>query len=252
MQELLEQLQAAANPDNARVLARYFQVKPGGYGEGDVFLGIKLGELREIARPYCRREFVAGEWLEMLRSPIHEHRLICLVVMSERAARAVGAQRSGSGAGAELGHIYRTYLANTRCINNWDLVDVSGGPVVGGYLLGRDRSPLYRLARSPVVWERRIAMVSTQRFIREGQTRDVYQLAQLLLSDPHDLMHKAVGWMLREAGKRVDAAELRRFLSEHATRMPRTMLRYAVEHFEPAERQSYLAMRKADELRGRR
>jgi 3-methyladenine DNA glycosylase AlkD len=147
------------------------------------------------------------------------------------------------GSAAELARLFDTYLANTASINNWDLVDVSSPSLVGGYLMDRDRDVLYRLAGSTVLWERRIAMVSTQTFIRAGQTGDVYRLAELLLADPHDLMHKAVGWMLREAGKRVDATELRRFLDLHAPRMPRTALRYAVEHFDGEERRHYLGLR---------
>jgi len=237
---LVPVLQSAADPDDARVLARYFQVRPGGYGEGDVFLGIKLGRLRVLAKPFYGTEFVAEEWLELLRSPVHEHRLVCLVVMSERARRL---RRESVGSSAELARLFDTYLANTASINNWDLVDVSSPSLVGGYLMDRDRDVLYRLAGSTVLWERRIAMVSTQTFIRAGQTGDVYRLAELLLDDPHDLMHKAVGWMLREAGKRVDATELRRFLDLHAARMPRTALRYAIEHFDSEERRHYLGLR---------
>jgi 3-methyladenine DNA glycosylase AlkD len=216
------------------VLARYFQVKPGGYGEGDTFLGLKLSALRQLARPYLSRRFVPQEWLELLCSSTHEHRMAALVVMSERATR---------GAEAERREIYRTYLANTAWINNWDLVDVSCGAIVGGWLLHRDRTPLYDLARSPLLWERRIAVVSTQFFLRAGQSQDTYRLGVLLFDDPHDLMHKAVGWMLREAGKRVDAQELRRFLDDYAARLPRTALRYAIEHFGPEERKHYLSLR---------
>jgi 3-methyladenine DNA glycosylase AlkD len=173
----------------------------------------------------------------MLHSPIHEHRLITLVVMSERAKKI--ARR---GDGNELGLIYDTYLDNTNHVNNWDLVDVSCGPIVGGYLLDRDRSPLYELARSDLLWDRRIAIVGSQRFLPEGDTSDLYRLAEILLPDRHDLIHKAVGWSLREAGKKVDADELRRFLDQHAATMPRTALRYAIEHFDAAERQHYLAL----------
>ena len=235
MDDLVTVLQAAADADDAAVLARYFQVRAGGYGEGDVFLGIKLGQLRTILKPYYTDEFVADRWLPLLRSPVHEHRLAALVVMSQRAQRA-------APDGAELSHLFETYLANTDRINNWDLVDVSAAPVVGSYLLDRDRAVLYRLARSSLLWDRRIAMVSTQRFVRAGHSADVYGLAEVLLGDGHDLMHKAVGWMLREAGKRVDAAELRQFLDLHAPRMPRTALRYAIEHFSPEERRHYLAL----------
>jgi 3-methyladenine DNA glycosylase AlkD len=239
--ELVALLQAAADPDDAQVLARYFQVRPGGYGEGDVFLGVKLGQVRLLAKPYYGTEFVAGEWVELLRSPVHEHRMACLVVMAERARRL-----HSRAATTEATLLFDTYLAHTTFINNWDLVDLSSPSVVGRYLLDRDRDVLYRLARSTVLWERRIAMVSTQTFIRAGQTEDVYRLAELLLDDRHDLMHKAVGWMLREAGKRVDAGEPRQFLDRHAARMPRTALRYAIEHLDPEERRHYLSLRRSE------
>ena len=141
--------------------------------------------------------------------------------------------------------IYDTYLGNTRYVNNWDLVDVSCGPIVGGYLLDRDRSPLHELVRSDLLWERRIAMVSSQTFLTRGETSDLYRLAEILLPDRHDLIHKAVGWSLREAGKKVDRDELRRFLDQHASTMPRTALRYAIEHFDSSERQHYLSLPRA-------
>jgi 3-methyladenine DNA glycosylase AlkD len=231
-------MEAAATPENARALAKYFKVAPGSYGEGDSFLGVKLSDLRRLAKPYVASAFEPDQWLPMLHSPIHEHRLIALVVMSERAKKcAKKAANSG-----ELQLIYDTYLSNTTYVNNWDLIDVSCGPIVGGYLLDRDRSPLYTLARSDLLWDRRIAMVSTQHFLRRRETSDLYRVAEILLPDRHDLIHKAVGWSLREAGKRVDPDVLRRFLDQHASVMPRTALRYAIEHFEPAERQHYLGI----------
>jgi 3-methyladenine DNA glycosylase AlkD len=236
--DLVRAMEAVATPENARALARYFKVAPGSYGEGDIFLGLKLGDLRRLAKPYIALTFEPDQWLPMLRSPIHEHRLIALVVMSERASKSAKKPDGDS----ELQVIYDTYLGNTRYVNNWDLVDVSCGPIVGGYLQDRDRSPLYELAHSDWLWDRRIAMVSSQHFLRHGETSDLYRLAEILLPDRHDLIHKAVGWSLREAGKRVDRDELRRFLDQHASIMPRTALRYAIEHFEPAERQHYLAI----------
>jgi 3-methyladenine DNA glycosylase AlkD len=237
--DLVRAMNAAASPEAARSLARYFKVAPGSYGEGNIFLGLKLSQLRQLAKPYVTSAFEPGQWLPMLHSPIHEHRLIALVVMSERAKKS--ARKHGGQ--SELQVIYATYLGNTSYVNNWDLVDVSCGPIVGGYLLDRDRSPLYRLARSDLLWERRIAMVSSQHFLSRGETADLYRLAEILLSDHHDLIHKAVGWSLREAGRRVDRDELRRFLDQHAATMPRTSLRYAIEHFDPAERQRYLTRR---------
>jgi 3-methyladenine DNA glycosylase AlkD len=250
MDDLVQAMEAAASPENARVLARYFKVDPGSYGEGDIFLGLKLSELRQMAKPYVSSAFEPDQWLPLLRSPIHEHRQITLVVMSERAKRLLK-----RGPEDELRLIYETYLGNTRYVNNWDLVDVSCGPIVGGYLLDRDRSPLYELVRSDLLWERRIAMVSSQTFLSRGETSDLYRLAEMLLSDRQDLIHKAVGWSLREAGKKVDRDELRRFLDQHASIMPRTALRYAIEHFDAAERQHYLALPRASApsaMRGRK
>ena len=238
MDDVVAAMNAAASPENAQALARYFKVAPGSYGEGDIFLGLKLGELRQLAKPYLASAFEADQWLPMLRSPVHEHRLIALLVMSERATKCA---KKPEGA-AELQLIYDTYLGNTRWVNNWDLVDVSCRPIVGGYLLDRERTPLYELVESEWLWDRRIAMVSSQHFLRRGETFDLFRLAVILLPDRHDLIHKAVGWSLREAGKRVDRDELRRFLDQYAPRMPRTALRYAIEHFEPAERQHYLAL----------
>jgi hypothetical protein len=232
--EVADALQAEANPDDAAVLARYFRTGPGEYGEGDVFIGIKLSRLRAILKPHLSVPFAPADWLPLLRSPVHEHRLACLVVMAGRARR---------GRSDEHELIYDTYLGNTGHVNNWDLVDVSCAPIVGGYLLDRDRAPLYQLVRSRLIWERRIAIVSTHWFIRAGQAADTYGLATRLLDDDHDLIHKAVGWMLREAGKRVGRDELIAFLDEHAATMPRTMLRYAIEHLDPDLRHHYLGLR---------
>jgi hypothetical protein len=238
MDDLAQAIQAAANADDARRLAKYFQVRPGGYGEGDVFLGVKLSALRVLAAPYVRDRFDPEGWLVLLRSPVHEHRLITLVVMNERARRNLGPR----GDAAELELVYRCYLDHTAYVNNWDLVDVSCKVIVGGYLQSRDRAPLYVLARSESLWERRIAMVGAQYFLKSGDTRDVFALAELLLGDRHDLMHKAVGWSLREAGRR-DGDALRRFLDQHAAAMPRTALRYAIEHLDSDQRREYLGRR---------
>lgn len=232
--DVLAELERLADSQAADALSRFFQVRPGGYGEGDTFIGIKLSALRGVAKPYLREPYEAARWLPLLRSPVHEHRLLALVVMSERAARS----RTGSGGGDA--QIYSDYLDHTGFVNNWDLVDLSAGPIVGGHLLDRDRAPLYKLAASTVLWERRIAIVASQHFLKAGDSTDLYRLAELLLADRHDLMHKAVGWSLREAGKRVDRDELRAFLDRHAATMPRTALRYAIEHFDPAERRGYL------------
>ena len=239
MHELAAAIDAAADPVAAAALARYFQVRPGGYGEGDRFAGVKLSRIRVLARAYRHRTFATVDWLDTLHSPVHEHRLGCLVVMAERARRLV---RDPAGDG-EHGEIHRCYLANTAYVNNWDLVDVSCGPVVGGYLTHRQRDVLDSLAGSPSLWERRIAIVSTGWFIGTGDASDTWRIATRLLDDPHDLIHKATGWMLREAGRKVSRDQLRGFLDANADRMPRTMLRYALEHFAPDERRHYLGLR---------
>lgn len=225
---------AASDPAAAAIMARYFKTGPGEYGEGDRFIGVKVPVLRAITKPYAKVPFDAGDWLPLLRSDVHEHRLAALLAMAYRFPRADPDEQTA---------IYDCYLDNTGYVNNWDLVDLSCPTVVGGYLSERSRRPLDRLARSDSLWERRIAMISTHYFIRHGQTDDVYRIALILLNDPHDLIHKAVGWSLREAGKRVSESELRGFLDQHAATMPRTALRYAIEHLDPQLRRHYLARR---------
>lgn len=227
-------LEAAADPDAAIALARYFKTGPGAYGEGDRFIGIKVPVLRAIVKPYAHRKFDAADWLPLLQHQVHEYRLTALLAMAYRFTRADKDEQTT---------IYRCYLDNTRHVDNWDLVDLSCPTIVGGYLLDRDRSPLETLSRSDSLWERRISMVSTHTFIRTGQAAETYRIALILIDDRHDLIHKAVGWMLREAGKRVSEPELLSFLDHHATRLPRTALRYAIERLDPQMRQHYLALR---------
>jgi len=173
---------------------------------------------------------------------VHEHRLTVLVLLADRAARAV---RPRSADPAELAAIHQLYLRNTAYVNNWDLVDGSAPDIVGGYLLDQPRGELRTLVASSNLWERRIALVATYRLIVAGQTADTYALAALVLDDPHDLIHKASGWMLREAGKRVDTGELLAFLDQYAARMPRTMLRYAIERLPDDVRRKYLAIKRS-------
>ena len=216
--------------DSARIpgLHRFFKTGPGGYAEGDVFLGITVPELRAVCRE-CG-ETTLEEITSLLRAGAHEERFLALLLLVAAFKR---------GTEAEQRAIYRLYRTNTASINNWDLVDASAAPIVGGWLQKRSRAPLDRLARSKSLWERRIAIVATHHFIRQGELSDTFRIADLLLDDDHDLIHKAVGWMLREAGKRNPEAE-RKFLKTRHTRMPRTMLRYAIEKFPEAERRRYL------------
>jgi 3-methyladenine DNA glycosylase AlkD len=234
--ELLRVLDGEADPVAAEQLARYFQVRPGGYGEGDRFVGVRMSRIRQLVRPLVRDPVAPAALSLGLRSPVHEHRLGCLVLLAEYAARA----RKTADAD-QLSAAYDTFVRHIDRVDNWDLVDCSAPHVVGGYLLDRDRAPLYEWIRSDSVWPRRIALVATHRLIFEGQTADTYALATEVLDDRHDLIHKAAGWMLREAGKRVDEAELRAYLDAHATHMPRTMLRYAIERFPTEQRRTYLA-----------
>jgi 3-methyladenine DNA glycosylase AlkD len=220
-------LRAAAEPGRVAVLQRFFKTGPGEYGEGDRFLGLRVPAVRALAR---RCELGDRAVRALLASPWHEDRLLALVVMTRAYARGDEARRQA---------IYDLYLEQTSRINNWDLVDVSAERIVGAHLFHRSRAPLDRLARSQSVWERRIAVIATFHFLRAGEPEPTLRLAHRLLRDPHDLIHKAVGWMLREVGKR-DRARLEEFLSHHAPRMPRTMLRYAIERLPAARRRAWL------------
>ena len=228
LDRIRQHLHALASPATAAISQSYFKTGPGEYGEGDRFIGIRVPVLRNLAREFGGISL--AELLELLRSPIHEERLLALVILANKFEQAEA---------AEQGRIYRLYLKHARFINNWDLVDISAPQIVGGHLEARPRAVLFRLARSGMLWERRIAVLATLHYIRRGDHAATLRLARMLLRDPHDLMHKAVGWMLREVGKR-DVAVLRAFLQQHAGQMPRTMLRYAIEKFSARERQRYL------------
>jgi 3-methyladenine DNA glycosylase AlkD len=224
---LKRRLRTFANRERATHSLRFFKTGPGQYGEGDRFLGLTVPEMRRVVREFRELPLAGAEAL--LASPWHEERLVALMILVEQYRRTPAARAA----------IYRLYLGRTDRINNWDLVDVSAAHVVGAHLAERSRKPLYRLARSASLWERRIAIVATQHFIRRNEFADTLAIARLLLRDRHDLTHKATGWMLREVGKR-DEAALRAFLDEHAAAMPRTMLRYAIERFPPPLRRHYL------------
>ena len=221
-------LLALASPDTANILQRFFKTGPGQYGEGDRFLGIKIPPLRTLAKQH--RDSDLPTITSLLASKYHEERMLALLLLIQfyQAADETGKQAA-----------YDLYLGSTRHINNWDLVDVSAPHIVGKHLEDRPRKVLQRLAKSGSLWERRIAMVSTLHFIRRNDFTDTLRIAEMLLDDEHDLMHKAVGWMLREVGKR-DQRTLETFLQQHYPRLPRTALRYAIERFDPPLRQQYL------------
>jgi 3-methyladenine DNA glycosylase AlkD len=223
-------LEIVASPARAARSLSFFKAGKGEYGEGDRFIGVTVPEQRKVARIF--QALPLPEVLRLLRSPIHEHRLTALLILVRQYQRGQDETRA---------QIAKAYLANTQFVNNWDLVDSSAPYILGNWLLNKDRSLLFKLAKSKVLWQRRIAIIATQEFIRNGQSEDAFAIATLLLKDEHDLMHKAVGWMLREIGKRIDVALLRVYLHRHAARMARTALRYAIEHLPPAERKRWLA-----------
>lgn len=228
--EIKRRLRIHADATRVPVLQSFFKTGPGQYGEGDRFIGVTVPALRKTCRE-CRGASLA-EIRALLGSAIHEERLIALLLLVDAFTRGNSAERQA---------IYELYLANTARINNWDLVDSSAPAIVGGWLHARSRAPLRALAKSSSLWERRIAIVATANFIRRGEYDDTLAIARLLLGDRDDLIHKAVGWMLREVGKKDGAVE-RRFLDAHGAEMPRTMLRYAIERFPPTEREAYLRM----------
>lgn len=226
---LREELYALADPADALHLQRFFKTAPGEYGAGDKFLGLRVPALRNLVREY--RLLDDSDALEMLASSWHEERLLALMLLVEGYRRGDDLRRE---------RIHRAYLDRTRHINNWDLVDASAEHIVGPHLEPREIDLLERLARSKDIWERRIAIVSTFHFIRRRQFAPTLKIARILLEDSHDLIHKAVGWMLREVGKRDRDVE-DAFLKKHYRKMPRTMLRYAIERHPEALRKRYLA-----------
>ena len=226
--EASAKLKSLASPDVAASSARFFKTGPGEYGEGDTFIGVRVPMLRKLAKDY--RDLQLSEIESLVQSPVHEERMLALLVLVQSLTKCNNDHRKTA---------YDFYLKNTRHINNWDLVDTSAPSIVGGYLRDKPRKPLIRLAKSPSLWERRIAVVATQHFIRLNEFDDTLAISRLLLNDGEDLIHKASGWMLREVGER-DEQALVAFLNEHAAVMPRTMLRYTIEHFQLERRQAYL------------
>ena len=228
IQKIKERLKQLANKEKAEVLQRFFKTGPGEYGEGDVFLGIKVPDLRKVAKDF--QDISTEDVIVLLESAIHEERLLALLVLVRKYAK---------GNETAKNKIYRLYLKKTKFINSWDLVDGSAHHIVGDYLMDKNKAPLYRLAKSEDLWERRIAMLATFYFIKHGKYEETLKIARILLTDREDLIHKAVGWMLREIGKKEMVTE-ETFLKQHYKEMPRTMLRYAIEKFPEPKRQQYL------------
>lgn len=226
--QINSRLASLADEPTTAILRSFFKTGPGEYGEGDRFRGIRVPVLRKLCREF--RHAGVEVISELLDSPWHEDRMLALLLLIER-------YRASDESGREA--LYEFYCSRTDRINNWDLVDVSCPHIVGHHLHARDRSPLYRFVESPSLWERRIAIVSTFHFIRDNDFTDTLILAERLLGDPEELLHKATGWMLREVGKG-DQPQLKAFLGKHATAMPRTMLRYAIERFPEEERKGWL------------
>ena len=226
--EARKKLMDSSDKERAKNLQRFFQTGPGEYAEGDIFIGVKVPEIRRIAKQVKALDL--KEIVRLLKSKIHEERLLALLLLVSKYARldAIGKKK-----------IYGLYLKHTKFINNWDLVDLTAGHIVGAFLKDKKRKPLYILAKSKILWERRISILSTSYFINTNEFDDTLKIAKLLIRDEEDLIHKAVGWMLREVGKRDFSCE-ETFLKKYYKAMPRTMLRYAIERFPEKKRQSYL------------
>ena len=221
---ITNKLQALSDAEKREIFPKFFKAGKGEYGEGDRFLGVTVPNIRAIAK--LHKDISIEEIRDLIQSEWHEVRLCALIIMVEKSKKKDETLRK---------ELFNLYLSQTERINNWDLVDLSCRFIIGEYLLDKSRDILYQLAQSPLLWDNRIAIVSTYAFIRKGQLEDTYALSDLMMQHPHDLMHKAIGWMLREAGKR-DSERLYDYVMSHRADMPRTMLRYAIEKFSPKER----------------
>jgi 3-methyladenine DNA glycosylase AlkD len=228
-EDIRRELKSMADPNKAAIMQRFFKSGPGQYGEGDIFIGVMVLQSRRVAKKFC--QLPLGEVRTLLHSHIHEERLVALLILA-------WSYSSVSSSREKEEQIVKFYLDNIKQVNNWDLVDLSAPNILGAHLVDRERSLLYMLAGSENVWERRIAIIATHHFIRNGDFSDTLKIAEMLLQDRHDLIHKAAGWMLREVGKR-DAAAQEAFLEKHWSVMPRMMLRYAIERLPESKRRRY-------------
>ena len=227
--QLKREMRALGNKQKAVILARFFKTGKGEYGEGDQFLGITVPVSRSIAKKYKELHF--SDIKELLTSEVHEERLVALLILVHNFT---------FGDENRKREIYNYYLTHAKFINNWDLIDLTAEKIVGEFLLGKSIEVLEKLATSDNLWERRIAIISTYQFIKNNRFEETFKIAKILISDKHDLIHKAVGWMLREVGKRSLVVE-KNFLKKYYRRMPRTMLRYAIERFPIDLRKAYLS-----------
>jgi 3-methyladenine DNA glycosylase AlkD len=233
--EFKQSLNAYAKTDDVTLLGRFFKTSEGQYGAGDVFIGVRVPDTRKVCRQYALLHL--NEIEKLLESPIHEHRLAAVILLSDKYKKAAFGERK---------EIYDTYVKAVYAgqINNWDIVDSSAEFIIGEHLLDGPRGLLFELAASSDLWQRRVAVLSSFAFIKRGDATTTLKLAGLLLHDKHDLIQKAVGWMLREIGKRCDEALLLKFLDVHAAEMPRTMLRYSIERLAPAQKKRYMDAKK--------
>ncbi len=228
IKEIRAKLKKMADRKRAQALQRFFKTGKGEYGEGDIFIGIKVPDYKALAKDY--KDISFSDLEKLLRSKIHEERSLALTILTGQYARADKERRK---------KMVDFYLKYTKFINNWDLVDMSAHHILGNWLLDKNRKLLYKLAKSKNFWEKRISIIATFAFIRNNEFEDCLRISEILLNDDNDLIHKAVGWMLREVGKK-DLKTEEKFLKNHYKKMPRTMLRYAIERFEETERQAYL------------
>lgn len=226
---LAKELRKKSNKEKAALLQRFFKTGKGQYGEGDIFLGVVVPDIRQVVKKY-RKIVSLKDAQKLLHSKYHEERLCALLILIEKFKKGDDKVRKD---------VFGAYLKNTEYVNSWDLVDLSAPKIVGEYLYKKPRKVLYKLIKSKILWERRIAVLATAYFIGKNDFSDILKIANLLLLDEHDLMHKAVGWMLREIGKR-DQAALEKFLNQNYKNMPRTMLRYAIEKLPERKRRKYL------------
>ena len=224
-------LQKHASEYDATFLQGFFKTGAGQYGAGDVFIGVRVPQTRAVCKVY--KDLPLAQVQELLNSDIHEHRLAALIILTLQFPKADAATQQ---------KIYELYLKNVRDgrVNNWDLVDTSADKIVGAYLLDKPRDILYKFAKSDSLWERRVAMIASFWFIKRGEPATALEIAEILLHDTHDLIQKAVGWMLREIGKRCDEQILTNFLDQHAHDMPRTALRYSIERLSPDLKKHYM------------